>query len=949
MQHAAVASRGVRVSVLASALLAVMLAASVLAPAGAAAESETAGSRPAASLRRLSGPDRYETSLATAREFVDASGGSVEVVVVASGASWADALVAAALAGSLDAPVLLVERDTLRLSASEFVRESRAAGTIVVGSTDAVSDGVLAKLARLGATERISGDDRIGTSVEVARRIGKPAALDGHGATVLVATAEAFADAMVAGGLAASGPHPMLLTAGDELDPRVETYLRDSGTAHAVVLGGEAAVSASVADAMTSMGVSVTRIGGETRLQTAERFAAFARSQYAGAAEGRCPDRATAGLATAWVPFDAMSAAPLLGLWCAPLLLTAPEVIDASTAQWINEGTETLVVLGGTAAVSSEALSVVSDEADVEAVFAAVSQKRAEAIAELRAGFAAGSLGIDASGVLSGPGGFRIDLSRCPEGWRDFSGVTSEEIRIGLAGPSEANRAAHERVAAGFSSYLRWVNQNAPVDGRRVTLVSSASIDGGSAAEPVGIVTLAEEANVLAVLSLNTIEALNNYDRVNQRCVPHPFVLSAHPAWGDPQLRPWTTGHQMSYGTEAVLWGEWIRRNLSEDLPVTVGAVVMDNNFGRVYEAGFRAWAEANPAVVTEFVPVRHFPASIDATHLQMVSDAEPDVFISMTAAARCIETIQLAESVGLAERIRSGGGALFTSSFCQDVDAFMIPAGQAAAGWRVMHGATKDLTDAAVSDEPFVKFMRSRLRRDSNGASTALHETGFSLAYAYVEALRIAAALPGGLTRSNLMLAVRSLDIEHPLHVAEAGYRLSGNTDAYATEASRVGIYDASGRAWQPDGAAVDAEGLTPPCHWSGSRTEHAVPHCGTETGERLGGLAARGSADEVRVVNASARAFASDRPGPANQLRPGDWRAVGDSFCVFFDESVNGWRTSSQPGSGYVRVNGEPVRYTAGTRIRLEHGDVLTLSTVSGGDFGARTCAFVWSGELD
>ena len=44
----------------------------------------------------------------------------------------------------------------------------------------------------------------------------------------------------------------------------------------------------------------------------------------------------------------------------------------------------------------------------------------------------------------------------------------------------------------------------------------------------------------------------------------------------------------MSYATEAILWGAWIKQNLADQLPVTVAGLVMDNDFGLAYEDGIR-------------------------------------------------------------------------------------------------------------------------------------------------------------------------------------------------------------------------------------------------------------------------------------------------------------------------------------------------------------------------
>ena len=72
------------------------------------------------------------------------------------------------------------------------------------------------------------------------------------------------------------------------------------------------------------------------------------------------------------------------------------------------------------------------------------------------------------------------------------------------------------------------------------------------------------------------------YDQINDECIPHPFVMTGHPAWGDPVNHPWTTGLQLSYSTEAILWGTWIKQNLADQLQGRWSS--MDNDFGLAYE-----------------------------------------------------------------------------------------------------------------------------------------------------------------------------------------------------------------------------------------------------------------------------------------------------------------------------------------------------------------------------
>jgi hypothetical protein len=83
------------------------------------------------------------------------------------------------------------------------------------------------------------------------------------------------------------------------------------------------------------------------------------------------------------------------------------------------------------------------------------------------------------------------------------------------------------------------------------------------------------------------------------------------------------------------------------------------------------------------------------------------------------------------------------------------------------------------------------------------------------VEILRIAAAMPGGLTRSNLLLAMRGADLVHPLVDRGVHFATSGTADAYFVEGAAYNRYDTKVKGWYPQGTAVDLNGSSPVCGW--------------------------------------------------------------------------------------------------------------------------------------
>ena len=141
----------------------------------------------------------------------------------------------------------------------------------------------------------------------------------------------------------------------------VATYLDTSGVDHVVVMGGEAALSADVETAVKGLGVSVTRIAGASRYDTAVKAAELVAGRYSTTGGQDCFATATVGLARARVPFDSFSAAPLLSRLCAPLVLADPRQIPADTAAFLDTARTAnaavdLRIFGGDAAVSQTAI-----------------------------------------------------------------------------------------------------------------------------------------------------------------------------------------------------------------------------------------------------------------------------------------------------------------------------------------------------------------------------------------------------------------------------------------------------------------------------------------------------------------------------------------------------------------------------------------------------------------
>ena len=338
-----------------------LCAATVLAPSAAAAQSDASLAK--LDITRYGGADRYATSLLIAEAVAADAGGEADSVVMVSGGHWADAVVAASAAGAVGAPVLMTPPDQLRADALEFLQRVGTTQVTIVTSGAApdttVSEFVFSELEDAGIDAvRVGGLDRYQTGVAVARTLDAPGSLRGDGPSAIIANGEVFADALVAGPLSAKAQVPVLLTPQGELHEAVADYLSEAGIRHVLLMGGTAAISASVETRLDQLGILVDRMDGASRFETATRTAAFAARSF----PSSCFDGGAVGLARARVPFDSFSAAPLLARLCAPLVLTEPGKIPSSTAAFLDEiradadTPVSVTVFGGEAAVSQDAL-----------------------------------------------------------------------------------------------------------------------------------------------------------------------------------------------------------------------------------------------------------------------------------------------------------------------------------------------------------------------------------------------------------------------------------------------------------------------------------------------------------------------------------------------------------------------------------------------------------------
>jgi len=216
---------------------------------------------------------------------------------------------------------------------------------------------------------RIAGDDRYETSALIA--------LDKFDSaeTVIIVNGEdkfGFADGLAASVLAGALNAPILLTQSGKLPEAVADAIEELGASNVIILGGTTAVSEDVEGALEDLDLEVTRLQGESRIQTAVEIAKEAGT-----------DSKTAYIVNGWANADAMVAGAAAFGNGNPILLVLTDEIPEETAQALQDlGIENIIIVGGEVVVSKDVAEELDKDYNVKRIAGAKRAETSAAFAE---------------------------------------------------------------------------------------------------------------------------------------------------------------------------------------------------------------------------------------------------------------------------------------------------------------------------------------------------------------------------------------------------------------------------------------------------------------------------------------------------------------------------------------------------------------------------------------
>lgn len=314
-------------------------------------------------VQRLAGPSRVDTAVALSSDQLPGRS-HADTVVLARADRYPDALAGAPLAAQLNAPLLLTSPDQLDAATAGEIARLGADHAVLLGGEAALSAQVADDLARLGiGVERLAGRSRFETAGVIGERLlsARPDGPFPDRSYVVEGIhpdpSRGWPDAVAVASLAARQRLPVLLTDAETLPEDTQTALGDLGVAEVTVVGGAAAVSDDVVDALKDTGLAVERVAGATRFETAAALAERA------IADGADPARTWLATGDNWP--DALAAAPAVAANNGVLLLVSGEDLAGSppVGTWLEdlESVSRVVLVGGTATISPAVEQAVRD------------------------------------------------------------------------------------------------------------------------------------------------------------------------------------------------------------------------------------------------------------------------------------------------------------------------------------------------------------------------------------------------------------------------------------------------------------------------------------------------------------------------------------------------------------------------------------------------------------
>lgn len=287
-------------------------------------------------VERLAGDSRYNTAVAISKSGWSHS----DNVVLANGNNFPDALVGSSFAYLKDAPILITPSDALDNDIRAEIERLGAKTVYILGNNSSVSKAIENDLIQNYNVIRIGGTEVFDTAVKIGDEIRKTNQFD----TVAIATQGNFPDVLAIAPFSAKNTMPILFSEVGRLRTDTKEALQAWGVKNVVIAGGTGVVSSAVENELTSMGITVTRLAGYDRYDTALAIIKHFAPQGG---------YTSVSIATGENYPDALTGAVLAAKTSTPLVLVEKYGVKSSITDYLNGHTlDKAYIFGGTGVVS---------------------------------------------------------------------------------------------------------------------------------------------------------------------------------------------------------------------------------------------------------------------------------------------------------------------------------------------------------------------------------------------------------------------------------------------------------------------------------------------------------------------------------------------------------------------------------------------------------------------
>lgn len=194
---------------------------------------------------------------------------------------------------------------------------------------------------------RLSGSDRYETAIAISQEAYSKAK------TVIVANGLNFPDALGAVSLSSSLKAPIIFANSDVIDSKAKAEVLRLGAKKAIIVGGRESVSSNYFESLENLGLSVKRISGDNRIETALKVSKELNSIK----------KINKVILVNYDSFaDALSAGALSGSKNFPIIYTDVNNIDGKVTEFLEDSNiSEAIIIGGKNSVSNKVESILSD------------------------------------------------------------------------------------------------------------------------------------------------------------------------------------------------------------------------------------------------------------------------------------------------------------------------------------------------------------------------------------------------------------------------------------------------------------------------------------------------------------------------------------------------------------------------------------------------------------